>query len=114
MVIPEEKLKVTYQRTKEIVSPGEKVHWELNISSEKGEKWPVEAVATLFDASLESFIPHEWFFNGFEKSNYLPSYWVVPQPVLRDIYVSFQLKKLRFKTINKYYPILINLSFIRI
>ena len=111
VVIPEDKLKVTYQRTKEIVSPGEKVHWVLNISSEKGEKWPVEAVATLFDASLESFIPHEWFFNGFEKSNYLPSYWVVPQPVLRDIYVSFQLKKLRFKTINKYYPILNNLSF---
>jgi hypothetical protein len=111
VVIPEEKLKVTYQRTKEIVSPGEKVHWELNISSEKGENLPVEAVATLFDASLESFIPHEWFFNGFEKSNYLPSYWVVPQPVLRDIYVYFQPKKSRIKTINKYYPTLNNFAF---
>lgn len=111
VVSPEKKLKVTYQRTKEIVSPGEKVHWELNISSERGEKWPVEAVATLFDASLESFIPHEWFFNSFEQSNYLPSYWVVPQPIIRDIYVSFQPKKSRFKTINKYYPTLNNFAF---
>ena len=111
VVIPEEKLKVTYQRTKEIVSPGEKVHWELNISSEKGENLPIEAVATLFDASLESFIPHEWLFNGFEKSNYLPSNWVVPQPVLRDIYVYFQPKKSRIKTINKYYPTLNKFTF---
>lgn len=111
VIIPEEKLKVTYQRTKEIVSPGEKVHWELNISSERGENLPVEAVATLFDASLESFLPHKWLFNGFEKSNYLPSYWVVPQPVLRDIYVSFQPKKLRVKQINKYYPTLNDFAF---
>jgi len=111
VIIPEEKLKVTYQRTKEIVSPGEKVHWEINISSEKGENLPIEAVATLFDASLESFIPHKWLFNGFEKSNYLPSYWVVPQPFLRDIYVSFQPKNSRFKPINKYYPTLNDFAF---
>lgn len=111
VVIPEDKLKVTYLRTKEIVSPGEKVYWELNISSERGNNLPVEAVATLFDASLESFIPHEWFFNSFEQSNYLPSYWVMPQPVLKDIYVSFQHKKLRNKTISKYYPTLNNFSF---
>lgn len=111
VVIPEEKLKVTYQRIKEIVSPGEKVHWELNISSESGEILPIEAVATLFDASLESFIPHKWLFSAFEKSNYLPSFWGVPQTVLRDIYVPFKLKKLRIKTINKYYPTLNDFAF---
>lgn len=43
--------------------PGQKEQWQIKISGPKKEKIAAEMVATMFDASLDAFVPHHWYFN---------------------------------------------------
>ncbi|MDR1551897.1 MAG: hypothetical protein LBS69_00315 [Prevotellaceae bacterium] len=42
------------------LQPGEKEQWKLRVKSQNGEKAMAEMVATLYDASLDAFIMHDW------------------------------------------------------
>jgi len=105
LIHPPEKLNVSYHRFTDRVTPGEMVQWEINISSENGQQ-PVETLATMFDASLESMLPHQWTFNNFQGNTFLPSGWVMTDPILRDVYASFLNKEIKRKEVVKYYPVL--------
>ncbi|MDR3246506.1 MAG: hypothetical protein LBT50_08755, partial [Prevotellaceae bacterium] len=54
--------------------PGEKEKWILEIKNNKGEKEQAEMVATLFDASLETFGGH-WWQERFYGSDYIDVDW---------------------------------------
>ncbi len=43
--------------------PGEKEEWKIKISDKKGDKALAEMMATLYDASLDSFRPNYWAFD---------------------------------------------------
>jgi uncharacterized protein YfaS (alpha-2-macroglobulin family) len=105
-ISPIEKLKVTYHRFTDRVTPGSMVHWELNISAENGQQAPIESLATLFDASLESILPHQWSFNLFQANQYLPSAWILTEPIFRAVSLFFMNKEIRKKEISKFYPVL--------
>lgn len=112
IIYPLEKLNVTYQRFTDFVSPGELVQWEINISAENGQKKPIEAMATIFDASLESFMPHKWSMNSFQVNNYLPSNWLVTNPKILSIIAQPLKGRVRWKNITKYYPTLKDFNYI--
>lgn len=42
------------------LQPGEKEQWKLRIKSANSEKAMAEMVATLYDASLDAFVTHDW------------------------------------------------------
>ena len=43
--------------------PGQEEQWQLKISGPKKEKIAAEMVATMYDASLDAFRAHNWYFN---------------------------------------------------
>ncbi|MDR3286399.1 MAG: hypothetical protein LBT27_03035, partial [Prevotellaceae bacterium] len=42
------------------LQPGEKERWTIRVKSQNGEKPMAEMVATLYDASLDAFVLHDW------------------------------------------------------
>lgn len=58
-----------YSSFRDKLRPGQEEEWTIKISGEKKEKVAAEMVATLYDASLDQFVPHEWQVNYF-NSNY--------------------------------------------
>ncbi|MDR2680797.1 MAG: hypothetical protein LBC47_08330 [Tannerella sp.] len=40
--------------------PGENETWTMKVSDKKGVNEPAEVVASLYDASLDAFVPHRW------------------------------------------------------
>ncbi|WP_159456066.1 alpha-2-macroglobulin family protein [Chitinophaga eiseniae] len=40
--------------------PGEKEKWSVEITGYKGEKVAAEMLASMYDASLDAFVPHQW------------------------------------------------------
>ena len=113
IIYPVEKLNVTYHRFKDLVTPGELVQWEVNISPANGDIRMVEALATMFDASLETFIPHKWSLNSFQVNNYLPSNWIITNPHLLSMIAQPAKRGDKWKEYSKYYPVLNDFDFIR-
>ncbi|NML35705.1 alpha-2-macroglobulin [Chitinophaga sp. G-6-1-13] len=42
------------------LQPGEKEKWSVEITGYKGEKAAAEMLASMYDASLDAFVPHHW------------------------------------------------------
>ena len=53
-------LQIRYETFRDKLAPGEKETWKIHISGPQKEKVAAEMVATLYDASLDQFIQHEW------------------------------------------------------
>ncbi len=84
-------LSIIPQSIRYITEPGAKEKWEFLISDENGN--PVESsnFASMYDASLDEFIPHSWQFNPF------PSYF-------GNYYTSnFSFGSSQFNTANYYW-----------
>lgn len=58
-----------YSTFRDKLRPGQEEEWTIKISGEKKEEVAAEMVATLYDASLDQFVPHQWQVNYF-NSNY--------------------------------------------
>jgi uncharacterized protein YfaS (alpha-2-macroglobulin family) len=56
-------LDISFETFRDKLQPGEKEKWKINIKGKKGEKVAAEMVATLYDASLDVFRNHSWYFN---------------------------------------------------
>ncbi|CAL1520621.1 alpha-2-macroglobulin family protein [Chitinophaga sp. MM2321] len=52
--------------------PGEKEKWSVQISGYKGEKVAAEMLAAMYDASLDAFTPHHWAIPGIYPETYAP------------------------------------------
>lgn len=59
-------LDIKFETFRDKLRPGEKEEWRLRISGKNKDKIASEMVATLYDASLNAFKPHDWYFNIFQ------------------------------------------------
>lgn len=59
-------LDVAFTTFRDKLQPGEEEKWTITVKNKAGEKEAAEMVATLYDASLDAFVPHSWAsFNDF-------------------------------------------------
>lgn len=56
-------LDIEFMTFRNKLQPGEKEEWKLKVKGKNGEKVAAEMMATLYDASLDAFAPHNWAFN---------------------------------------------------
>ena len=47
--------------------PGQKEEWKIKIKGKKGDSLTAELLASMYDASLDVFTPHNWNFNLYRK-----------------------------------------------
>ncbi len=64
-------LKVEFSTFRNRIKPGEKEEWRIRISGHRGDMAAAELVASMYDASLNSFYPHYWYFSPY---NYFYNY----------------------------------------
>ncbi len=67
-------LEIRFETFRNKLQPAEAEEWKLKISGKKGEKIAAEMVATLYDASLETFRGHGFYFNILDY-NHLQRRW---------------------------------------
>ncbi|MBN1697040.1 MAG: hypothetical protein JW881_05975 [Spirochaetales bacterium] len=65
---------IEFETFRDTLLPGAKEEWRLKLSGPKGEAAAAEMAATLYDASLDSFLPHAWP-NTFLPQLYAAKYW---------------------------------------
>ena len=59
------KLKISFETFRDILKPGENEEWRIKIEGMNGDV--SQMLATLYDASLDAIIPHNWSFNPFNS-----------------------------------------------
>ncbi|MDX2001588.1 MAG: alpha-2-macroglobulin family protein [Chitinophagales bacterium] len=55
-------LKLELATFRDKLSPGQQEQWKMKISGAKGEKVAAEMLASMYDASLDAFVEHQWSF----------------------------------------------------
>ncbi|MCO5240524.1 MAG: MG2 domain-containing protein [Chitinophagaceae bacterium] len=68
-------LDITYTTFRDKLEPGSNEKWEVKISGKNGEKAAAEMLASMYDASLDQFKPHEWNIPGIWPTYFSLSYW---------------------------------------
>lgn len=68
------KLDISFETFRNKLLPGEKEEWRLKIKGPKGDQATAEMVASLYDASLDSFRVNTWYFQIF-PSHYPQNTW---------------------------------------
>ncbi|MBO9595184.1 MAG: alpha-2-macroglobulin [Niabella sp.] len=53
-------LKITYETFRDKTLPGAEEKWSVKLSGYKGDKVAAELLASMYDASLDQFYPHQW------------------------------------------------------
>ncbi|MBN1953142.1 MAG: hypothetical protein JW801_18195 [Bacteroidales bacterium] len=62
-------LKIEFQTFRDKLQPGEQESWKIKIFGPKSDLAAAEMVATLYDASLDAFMPHSWVAGIWQFSN---------------------------------------------
>jgi uncharacterized protein YfaS (alpha-2-macroglobulin family) len=77
IVVPwsNKELTIEYETFRDKLRPGEEEEWRLKISGPAKEKVAAEMVATLYDASLDQFAPHNWYFSPFPNMGHAARRW---------------------------------------
>ncbi len=52
------------------LAPGQQETWSFAIKGPKGDKVSAELLASMYDASLDQFKPHQWYFNPINRPTY--------------------------------------------
>jgi uncharacterized protein YfaS (alpha-2-macroglobulin family) len=52
------------------LQPGQQETWSFTIKGPKGDKVAAELLASMYDASLDQFSPHQWYFNPAYRPDY--------------------------------------------
>ncbi len=69
-------LNIAFETFRSPLLPGGTEKWKLKITGPEGKSVPAELLAGMYDASLDAFAPHNWFFQVFEKY-YQPTNWEI-------------------------------------
>ncbi|MDH7444796.1 alpha-2-macroglobulin family protein [Aquimarina sp. 2201CG14-23] len=70
-------LTITTKTFRDKLQPGQQETWSFTIKGPKGDKVTAELLASMYDASLDQFRPHQWYFN----------------PINRPVYYSYSQRK---------------------
>lgn len=105
-------LKIEFGTFRDKLQPGEAEEWQIKISGKKSEKVTAELVGTLYDASLDAFVPHHWSMNLFPTfyfKNHLQAdnFWLAYAFTLRKLQDQFnqevrQYRQLKWFGFNMY------------
>jgi len=69
------KLDLAFETFRSDLEPGSKEKWTVTIRNKNGEKVAAEMLASMYDASLDAFRGHSWYFDLFRSdSRFLP--WI--------------------------------------
>ncbi|KJD31511.1 alpha-2-macroglobulin [Tamlana nanhaiensis] len=68
---PKTDLNIETTTFRDKLQPGTNETWSFKIKGLQGEKVSAEILASMYDASLDQFQPHDWYFNP----NYSPTYY---------------------------------------
>ncbi|ULC60202.1 carboxypeptidase-like regulatory domain-containing protein [Flaviramulus sp. BrNp1-15] len=67
---PKTNLEIETVTFRDKLQPGTDETWSFKIKGPQGEKVSAELLASMYDASLDQFIPHSWSFNPIEHPAY--------------------------------------------
>ncbi len=67
---PKTQLQIETQTFRDKLQPGAEETWSFTVKGPKGEKVSTELLASMYDASLDQFKPHNWSFNPILQPNY--------------------------------------------
>jgi len=97
------KLDFRYMTFRDKIQPGSKEEWRIHIEGAKGEKIAAELLAGMYDASLDAFVPHGWYFSLFPSWSSFPSWSVTNafSPGYSNLH--FRPKELGLTVIQKQY-----------
>jgi len=59
----DKKLDISFSTFRNKLLPGQEEEWQITLRDSKGEKAMAEMLAGMYDASLDEFLPHRWFFD---------------------------------------------------
>ena len=68
-------LKLEWMTFRDKLKPGQEEEWRVKISGPKKEKVAAEMVATLYDASLDQFVGHNWALSLYPGMGYFNNPW---------------------------------------
>ncbi len=68
-------LDISFETFRNKLLPGEKEQWKIKIKGKNSDKIAAEMVATLYDASLDVFNPHNWQANFFKSVFATRNWW---------------------------------------
>ena len=60
---PKHELEIETSTFRDKLQPGQNETWSFKLKGSKGDKAAAEILASMYDASLDQFIPHQWSFN---------------------------------------------------
>ncbi len=60
---PSKDLNLSFETFRDKLTPGAEEQWKITIKDPKGEKVAAELLASMYDASLDAFVKHDWYFN---------------------------------------------------
>ncbi|CAN5444995.1 alpha-2-macroglobulin family protein [soil metagenome] len=60
---PSKDLQLEFATFRDKLTPGAEEQWKITIKGPKGEKVAAELLASMYDASLDAFVKHDWSFN---------------------------------------------------
>ncbi len=67
---PNTNLEIETSTFRDKLQPGTDETWSFKIKGPEGEKTSAELLASMYDASLDTFRPHNWSFNPLAKGSY--------------------------------------------
>ncbi|PIB28223.1 alpha-2-macroglobulin family protein [Maribacter sp. 4G9] len=85
---PDTDLKIETLTFRDKMAPGTDETWSFKIKGPKGEKVTAELLASMYDASLDQFVSHNWYFNPLLRPNYYSRSYV-------NAYLSFGTENFR-------------------
>ncbi len=62
------KLDIQFASFRDKLEPGQQEEWRLTLKDSKGEKVAAEMLASMYDASLDAFVPHAWNLDIFQSA----------------------------------------------
>ena len=97
---PEKRLEMKWSVFRDKLLPGQKEEWRLNIRYPDGKPANAELLATMYDASLDKLLKHDWNFNlSFYRSTPSVS-WYGGYPSLNYLGLYFPLKYLTVELLS--------------
>ena len=82
-------LDISFSSFRNKLFPGEQEEWKILVKGKKGDKVAAEMVATLYDASLDAFKPHNWSL-ALYPGYYTNLYWSAGQAFSNTVSVNTQ------------------------
>ena len=93
-------LKISFETFRDKLAPAQKEEWKIKITGAKKDKVMAEMVATLYDASLDTFRANSWYLSLF-PSLYMGSQWRGAFNTSSSRYIGYYYRG--YSSMRKYY-----------